>query len=192
MLQTDAPINPGNSGGALADRHGRVIGINDSIASESGGNQGVGFAIPIDTAVSVAERLEKGEEITPGLPRRLAPPIRRRAATRQGAFLAEVEPDSPAADAGLQRGDVVTEVDGTAVDSATDLVAAIRTRAPGDTVELTYERDGQAKTAEITLGTAAPGSHAQGPSRRPGGSAARRAVGSWPRRCASGGFGAVP
>jgi len=153
MLQTDAPINPGNSGGALADRFGRVIGINDSIASESGGNQGVGFAIPIDTAVSVADRLEKGEKVTPGyLGVSATDPTQ--GGDTQGAFLAQVDPDSPAADAGLQRGDIVTEVDGTEVDSATDLVAAIRTRTPGDTVALTYERDGQAKTAKITLGTA--------------------------------------
>ena len=66
MLQTDAPINPGNSGGALADRQGRVIGINDSIASESGGNVGVGFAVPIDTAKDVADQLVPGQPVESG------------------------------------------------------------------------------------------------------------------------------
>jgi putative serine protease PepD len=150
MLQTDAPINPGNSGGALADRRGRVIGINDSIASESGGNQGVGFAIPIDTAVSVAQKLVKGESITPGfLGVQAADPMP--SGATQGAFLAEVDPGSPAADAGLKRGDLVTAVDGTAVAGSTDLVAAIRTRAPGDTVKLTYERNGSSHVVSVTL-----------------------------------------
>jgi putative serine protease PepD len=156
MLQTDAPINPGNSGGALADRLGRVIGINDSIASESGGNQGVGFAVPIDTAVAVAQKLEKGETITPGfLGVQATDPMQGGQGNgTQGAFLAEVDPGSPAEKAGLKRGDLVTEVDGSAVDGSTDLVAAIRTRAPGDTVELTYARNGDTKTVTVKLGEA--------------------------------------
>ena len=94
MLQTDAPINPGNSGGALADRYGRVIGINDSIASESGGNSGIGFAIPIDTAKAVAKRLERGEKVTPGfLGVSATDPIQNGEA--QGAFLAKVDTVQP-------------------------------------------------------------------------------------------------
>jgi putative serine protease PepD len=154
MLQTDAPINPGNSGGALADRFGRVIGINDSIASESGGNQGVGFAVPIDTASAVAARLEKGEKITPGYLGVSASDPTVSGNSTQGAFLAKVDPGSPAAKAGLERGDLVTAVDGTSVTSSTDLVAAIRSRSPGDEVQLTYERDGDTKNVEVTLGTA--------------------------------------
>ena len=118
MLQTDAPINPGNSGGALADRHGRVIGINDSIASESGGNQGVGFAIPIDTAVSVAERLEKGEDDHRRVPRRVRhrPDAGRRHPGRlpRRGRARTARPPRPAS----QRGDLVTAVDGKAVESA--------------------------------------------------------------------------
>jgi putative serine protease PepD len=153
MLQTDAPINPGNSGGALADRSGRVIGINDSIASESGGNQGVGFAVPIDTAVSVAQELVKGETIKTGyLGVQATDPMRTDGT--QGAFLAEVDQGSPADHAGLERGDLVTAVDEKAVNSSTDLVAAIRTRAPGDQITLTYRRDGRSHDVHLTLGTA--------------------------------------
>jgi S1-C subfamily serine protease len=157
MLQTDAPINPGNSGGALADRRGRVIGINDSIASESGGNQGVGFAVPIDTAVSVAQKLVKGETIKTGylgVQATDAMSSGGRAGGAQGAFLAAVDPGSPAARAGLARGDLVTAVDGKAVTSSTDLVAAIRTRPPGAEVTVTYQRDGSSHQVHVTLGTA--------------------------------------
>jgi putative serine protease PepD len=153
MLQTDAPINPGNSGGALADRLGRVIGINDSIASESGGNQGVGFAVPIDTAVSVAKKLVQGETIKVGyLGVQATDPMQSNGA--QGAFLAAVDARSPAEDAGLERGDLVTAVDGNEVASSTDLVAAIRSHAPGDEITVTYERNGGAHEVHLTLGTA--------------------------------------
>jgi S1-C subfamily serine protease len=155
MLQTDAPINPGNSGGALADRRGRVIGINDSIASESGGNQGVGFAVPIDTAVSVAQKLVKGETIKTGYLGVQATDASSEGLSSgpQGAFLAEVDPASPAHHAGLQRGDLVTAVDGRPITSSTDLVAAIRSRAPGADITLTYRRDGSSHQAHLTLGS---------------------------------------
>jgi putative serine protease PepD len=155
MLQTDAPINPGNSGGALADRRGRVIGINDSIASESGGNQGVGFAVPIDTAVSVAQKLVKGEAIKTGYLGVQATDASSEGVVSgtQGAFLAEVDPGSPAHQAGLERGDLVTSVDGKAITSSTDLVAAIRSRAPGADITLTYRRDGSSHRVHVTLGT---------------------------------------
>jgi S1-C subfamily serine protease len=167
MLQTDAPINPGNSGGALADRRGRVIGINDSIASESGGNQGVGFAVPIDTAVSVAQKLVKGESIKAGYLGVQATDAvssgqggssgssgQGQTDGAQGAFLAEVDPGSPAGHAGLERGDLVTSLDGQAIASSTDLVAAVRTRAPGASVTLTFQRDGKSHEVHVTLGTA--------------------------------------
>jgi len=152
MLQTDAPINPGNSGGALADRRGRVIGINDSIASESGGNQGVGFAVPIDTAVSVAQKLVKGETIKTGY-LGVTPADASQTGGAEGALIVQVDPASPARHAGLERGDLVTSVDGKPVTSSTDLIAAIRSRAPGAAVTLTYQRDGASHQVHVTLGT---------------------------------------
>jgi putative serine protease PepD len=148
MIQTDAPINPGNSGGALADRGGRIIGINDSIASASGGNEGVGFAIPIDVAKSVADRLVAGQPIEYAF---LGVELRDAAGNQGGALVAAVSPDSPADDAGLQQGDVVTAIDGHPVLAATDLIAAIRSSKPGDTVTLHVQRGGSEKDLTVTL-----------------------------------------
>lgn len=155
MIQTDAPINPGNSGGALADRRGRVIGINDQIVNRSqnasAGNVGVGFAIPIDTAKAVADQIVAGEEIETGF---LGVSGADSTGERSGAVIVEVEPDSPAAEADLQRGDVITSVDGDPLDGMADLVAAIRSRQPGDTLILTVVRDDEERTVEVALGTA--------------------------------------
>ncbi len=151
MIQTDAPINPGNSGGALADRQGRVIGINDSIASESGGNVGVGFAIPIETAKAIADKLVAGETITNGyLGVGAADPTD----GSTGAVVQQVEPDSPAEEAGIEEGDLVTGLDGTAIDSAADLVAMVRSREPGTEVTLTVDRRGDTSEVSVTLGEA--------------------------------------
>jgi putative serine protease PepD len=149
MIQTDASINPGNSGGALADRQGRVIGVNVSIASQGGGNDGVGFAVPIDTAVSVAERLVAGEPITNGY---LGIGVADPTDGTSGALVQQIEPGGPAEDAGLQQGDVVTSIDGDAVASASDLVAAVRSRQPGTEVTVTVDRQGQEVTLQATLG----------------------------------------
>jgi S1-C subfamily serine protease len=147
MLQTDAPINPGNSGGALADRSGRVIGINDAIATESGSNAGVGFAIPIDVAAAVAERIVAGEPITQAF---LG--IESVATTDGGgALIGQVVSGSPADAAGLERGDRIVSFDGAAVRDPVDLVAKVRSHRPGDVVSITYERDGAEHTTEATL-----------------------------------------
>jgi len=151
MIQTDAPINPGNSGGALADRQGRVIGVNDSIASESGGNVGVGFAVPIATAKEVADALVAGEPITNGyLGVGAADPTD----GRTGALVQQVEGDGPAAAAGVEVGDLVTRLDDTPVESAADLVAGVRSRAPGTEVTLGIDRRGQASEVTVALGEA--------------------------------------
>jgi putative serine protease PepD len=150
MIQTDAPINPGNSGGALADRHGRVIGINDAIESQSGGNVGVGFAIPIDVAASVAEKLVAGEPVEFAYLGVESGPV---AGGRTGAAIKTVVPGTPAADAGLERGDIVLSVDGTPVLTSTDLVALIRSSQPGDKVTLSVERNGDTIEVPVTLGT---------------------------------------
>ncbi len=151
MIQTDAPINPGNSGGALADRSGRIIGVNDSIASESGGNVGVGFAVPIATAKAVADRLVQGLPITNGY---LGVSAADATGDRSGAQVVQVEQGSPGDQAGLQEGDVVTSIDGDAISSAADLVAAIRSREPGTSISVGVSRQGDEAQLEITLGEA--------------------------------------
>lgn len=154
MIQTDAPINPGNSGGALADRLGRVIGINDSIISgtptgQEAGNVGVGFAIPITLAKDVADRIVEGKPLTAGY---LGVRGTDATGSRSGALIVGVEPDSPAANAGVIEGDVVVQIDQTRVGSMVDLAAAVRTRQPGDTVTLKLVRDDREQTVKVVLG----------------------------------------
>ena len=151
MIQTDAPINPGNSGGALADRRGRIIGINDQIATEGGGNVGVGFAIPIDTAKAVADKLVSGGEVDSGFLGVSTAAVR---TGDGGVAVVKVSEGSPAADAGFEKGDVITAIDGDRIASATDLVATIRAHSPGDKITVTFERDGETKEVEVTLSKA--------------------------------------
>lgn len=149
MLQTDTPINPGNSGGALADRQGRVVGINDAIYSASGGSDGVGFAIPINTAVSVADRLIAGEEIRTAF---LGVTGTDTTSGQAGALVSGVTGGSPAAEAGLRVGDLITGYNGQPVESFTDLAAVVRASQPGDRVTLTVQRGADEITVEATLG----------------------------------------
>jgi putative serine protease PepD len=154
-IQTDAPINSGNSGGALADRTGRVIGINDSIVTGSSsagtGNVGVGFAIPIDIAKAVADDIAAGRSTDAGF---LGVEGADATGQRAGAAITKVESGSPAGDAGITTDDVVTAVDGRKVASMIDLAAAVRTAQPGEKVTLTVLRDGTERRVEVTLGTA--------------------------------------
>ncbi|HEV8652686.1 MAG TPA: trypsin-like peptidase domain-containing protein [Actinomycetes bacterium] len=148
VIQTDAPINPGNSGGALADRAGRVIGINDSIRSESGGNEGVGFAIPIDTAANSAARIVKGEKIQSGY---LGVGLSAPALGKAGALIGQVEPGSPAEKAGIEVGDLVTEINGRPIQSSDDLAAQVRLGSPGQEVRVKLVRDGKEQQVTATL-----------------------------------------
>lgn len=159
-VQTDAPINSGNSGGALADRQGRVIGINDSIATGSSagsggsgntGNVGVGFAIPIDIAKGVADKVVGGQSTNAGF---LGVEGADATGERSGAAITSVQNGSPADDAGITTDDVVVAVDGRKVSSMVDLAAAVRTHQPGDKVTLTVVRKGNERTVTVTLGTA--------------------------------------
>jgi putative serine protease PepD len=156
-IQTDAAINPGNSGGALVNAAGEVVGINTAIATlgggllggESGGSIGVGFAIPIDEARSVAEEIIRTGKAT-------HPAIGISALTvsgqdRQGALVRELTPSGAAAAAGLQQGDLIVSIEDTDVRSVDGLILAIREHAVGDTVTVTYVRDGQTRTVEVTL-----------------------------------------
>ncbi|MDG4833125.1 trypsin-like peptidase domain-containing protein [Solwaraspora sp. WMMD1047] len=148
LLQTDAPINPGNSGGALVNTRGEVIGINTAIATDgqSNGNIGVGFAIPSNKAKTVAETLQRGEKVShPYLG------VEVTTSAEGGAVVGNVTPDSPAAQAGLQRGDVVTRFGDQPVNESNDLVSAVQAGKVGDRVEVTYTRNGVEKTATVTL-----------------------------------------
>ncbi len=149
LIQTDAPINPGNSGGALADRQGRVIGINDQIFSTSGGNEGVGFAIPITYATQIADRLVAGESIETAV---LGVTGTDPSLGQAGGLITGVQPGSPASAAGLEDGDLVIAVDASPIQSFTELAAAIRTHQPGDVISLTVSRSGTTLELEVTLG----------------------------------------
>jgi len=149
MIQTDAPINPGNSGGPLADKQGRVIGINDQIATTTGDNSGIGFAIPIDIAKAVADKIVAGEPVDFA---RLG--VSTTALTSaDGAVVSNVESGSAADKAGVQEGDRITGVDGTPVRDQVDLTAKIRSHRPGDTVTLSIHRNGADTTVDVTLGS---------------------------------------
>jgi putative serine protease PepD len=152
MIQTDAPINPGNSGGPLADLQGRVIGINDQIESESGSSSGVGFAIPIDTAKAVADKLVAGQPVTFAF-LGVQTQDSGQGVVGNGALIISVESGSPAEKAGLQQGDVITKVDGTTIDDATTLSARIRQSTPGTVLHLTIERNNAPTTISVTLGS---------------------------------------
>jgi putative serine protease PepD len=149
LLQTDAPINPGNSGGALANTKGEVIGINNAIAGNSGGNIGVGFAIPSNKVKSVADQLIKGGKVShPFLG------VSVTEATNGGALVQSVTANSPAAKAGIKEGDVITKLGDKAIGNADDLISAVQGGNVGDRLELIYTRNGDQKSATVTLADA--------------------------------------
>jgi len=155
-IQTDAAINPGNSGGPLVDLNGRVVGINSAIASlgaslgsSQSGSIGLGFSIPIDQARRIAtELINTGHATHPQLGVSLTD------AANGGAVLASVTPGGPAANAGLQVGDVITAVNGRPADTSDAVVADIRSASPGASVAITYTRAGQSATVNVKLGEA--------------------------------------
>jgi putative serine protease PepD len=149
MIQTDAPINHGNSGGALADREGCVIGINAAIASTSGDNNGLGFAIPISLAYERATRLANGEAIETAVLGVRAPQTDDTAA---GALIGTVDSGSGADHAGMKDGDIVTAINGQTVRDFNQLATSIFQYLPGDTIHLTVVRDGQTLSLDATLG----------------------------------------
>ncbi len=148
VLQTDAAINPGNSGGPLVDRQGRVIGINVSIFSLSGANDGVGFAVPIDIANGIAESLVAGEEIQTAY---LGVSLGVVESGQGGALIDEVTAGTGADEAGLQVGDLVISIDGAPVQDGGDLAAQVQTHQPGDTIDLVVVRDGNEVTVPVTM-----------------------------------------
>ncbi len=157
-IQTDAAINPGNSGGPLVDLSGRVVGINSSIRSTSGGSGGaagsigLGFAIPIDEVLPIVNQLSNGEAPTHA---RLGVTVSNVSGDSlvQGAQLQSVEAGGAAAKADLKTGDVITKVDDQPIDGSESLVATIRGHRPGDKVEITYLRGGKSSTTTAELGS---------------------------------------
>ena len=162
FIQTDASINPGNSGGALINLRGELIGINSMIYSRTGGNIGIGFAIPVDTAETIMEQILEFGEVRRGL---LGVSISNLSAETaevfgiesddlQGALVQEVFPDSAAETAGLQAGDVIIAVDGKPVADASELRNSIGLKRDGDTVTVEFMRDGRKRKVDATLGSA--------------------------------------
>ncbi|MEW5705548.1 MAG: trypsin-like peptidase domain-containing protein [Actinomycetota bacterium] len=157
LIQTDAPINPGNSGGALSDSKGRVIGVNTFIMSKSGSAEGVGFAIPIETAMRVANQLIQkgrashpyigiiGQDLENNANNRIYQGLRR------GAMIVDVKRGSPAYNAGLRNADIIVAADGKAIKGMDDLITKIRERAVGDIIVLKYLRKGKESTAHVVL-----------------------------------------
>ena len=169
-IQTDAAINHGNSGGPLLDLEGHVVGVNAQISSESGGNDGVGFAIPSNTVDTIVSQILADGDVEHAYLGVGVATIPESATgeldSAAGVALTEVRQDTPAAEAGLRAGtgtttidgrqyptggDVVTEVDGEAVETAEDLQRAIDAHKPGDTITLTVVRDGDTRTVDVTL-----------------------------------------
>jgi putative serine protease PepD len=151
LMQTDAPINPGNSGGALVNTKGEVIGINSAIATSgsSTGNIGVGFAIPSNKVKAVADQLIRGGKVS-------HPFLGVSVGNGQGggALVQSVTAGSPAAKAGLQQGDVISKIGNKSVNTSDDVVSAVQSANVGDKLDLTYTRNGQQKTATVTLAEA--------------------------------------
>jgi putative serine protease PepD len=169
-IQTDAAINHGNSGGPLLNGQGRVIGVNAQIESDSGGNDGVGFAIPSNTVRSIASQLVETGEVEHAYlgvgVQEIPASVAEELDSVEGVALTEVRGDTPAARAGLRAAtgsrlvdgqsyptgaDVITAIDGRAVTSSEELQSTIDAKQPGDTVSITYVRDGDRRTVEIRL-----------------------------------------
>jgi serine protease Do len=157
FIQTDAAINPGNSGGALVDAEGRLIGINTAILSGSGGNQGIGFAIPSNLARDVMGGLIKDGKVARGylgvMIQDLNPALAKKFDLKdtKGALVGEVTADSPAEKAGIKDGDVITSINGKNVTDSRHLKLEVARVHPGETATLKLLRDGAVKTVEVTV-----------------------------------------
>src|ERR1700722_6981617 len=158
FIQTDAAINPGNSGGAMIDLHGDLIGINTAILSGGGGNQGVGFAIPIDMARSVMDQIVEHGKVVRGYLgvyiENVTPDLAKQFGLSQigGVLIGDVTPDTPASRAGLKRGDVVLKLNGDAVESREQLSLHVSQMAPNSIAKLQIWRDGKTQDVNVTLG----------------------------------------
>jgi serine protease Do len=158
FIQIDAPVNKGNSGGPTFDVDGNVIGVNTAIFSPSGGSVGIAFAIPATTVKSVVAQLKDSGKVSRGWMGVQIQPVTAEIAeslglkASEGALVSEPQPNSPAVKAGIQAGDVITAVNGTAIKDAKELARQIGSMAPGSTVKLTVWRKGEQKTFSVALG----------------------------------------
>jgi serine protease Do len=158
FIQTDAAINPGNSGGPLLDMNGEVIGVNTAIFTQSAGYQGIGFAMPSNTVVSVYNDLiSPSHKVTRGsigiqFREGLSGAVNRVYGFKNGVLVQEVQPGGPADKAGLKPGDIITSIDGRSIKDGTDLVNEIASRRPGSTVRLGYVREGKQADTTVTIG----------------------------------------
>ncbi len=157
FIQTDAAINPGNSGGALVDVEGRLIGINTAILSRSGGNQGIGFAVPVNLARSVMESLVNEGRVSRGylgvMPQDVTPALAKefKLQDASGVLLGDVTPDSPAEKAGLKNGDILLEFNGKKVNDARHLRLVVAETRPGQSVPVKFLRDGATETVQVKV-----------------------------------------
>lgn len=155
FIQTDASINPGNSGGALVDSRGYLIGINSAIFSKGGGNDGIGFTIPVDMVKNIVTQIVKSGKVSRGYMgvnlSSLDEKLSKIYNANHGAIVSDVEPGSPAQKSGLQRGDLITSVNGQIVDSPATLQTIIGNKKPGEQIALNVERDRKNKTIYIAL-----------------------------------------
>lgn len=171
-IQTDAAINHGNSGGPLLNAAGEVVGVNTQIKSDSGGSDGIGFAVPSSTVASIVPQIISGGSVEHAYlgvgVASLSESVASELGVPAGAMVTEVREGTPAAEAGLRAatgsamldgqsyptgGDVITAVDGAAITDGASLQSAIDAKRPGDTVSITYTRDGTSTTVQVSLGT---------------------------------------
>jgi serine protease Do len=156
-IQTDAPINRGNSGGPLLDIEGRIAGINTLILSQSGGNEGIGFAIPANLAKDVYQRLRKDGRVKRGsigvIPETITPRLGTALGLDRdsGVILSDVAPESAADAAGLESGDVVLSIDGKPMREARDLILAVFQRAPGDELSMEIQRGKERMSKTVAI-----------------------------------------
>jgi serine protease Do len=158
FIQTDAAINPGNSGGPLLNMEGEVVGVNTAIYTQSAGYQGIGFAMPSNTVVSVyndlispAHKVTRGSigiQFRPGL----SGAVNRVYGFKNGVLVQQVQPGGPADKAGLKAGDIITTIDGRSIKDGDDLVNEIASRRPGSSVRLGFLREGKQSDATVTIG----------------------------------------
>ena len=155
LIQTDASINPGNSGGPLVNVDGDVIGVNSAINTTTGSSAGIGFAIPSNVVKVVADELISKGKFDRGMlgvvPRDLKPFEMKEKNLQGGALVSKLEQDSPAYQQGIREGDIVTAIDGQPISKEIDLRIALYRHSPNDTVDVTYVRGGQSKSAKVKL-----------------------------------------
>ncbi|MEO5936534.1 MAG: PDZ domain-containing protein, partial [Terriglobales bacterium] len=158
FIQTDAAINPGNSGGPLVNLNGEVIGINTAIFTQTNGSQGVGFAMPSKTVMSVYNQLiGPGHKVTRGsigvqFGATPNPAVARMYGVPEGVVISSVRPGTPAEDAGLKTGDTITSIDGKPIKTGDELVGEISSRKPGAKIRMGIVRDGKKQDLDVTVG----------------------------------------